>query len=253
MEDDRLTSGGFSRRDALTRNLVSTLKARVLTPDRYFIIETGIEHRFGTEAEKVHSMLYANMGPTTDLLRYFPDALLFDRLVRLPTWATPAPIPERLAEPADDAAIGLFTFFAEFKTSTSIRRNPIKGVPSEYIGQIEREAWLTYRRLTSPNPQLNTYLDGLRSKIAVFYAASYAPNRLYAAWEHTLEPIDIKRKLAEPASRTYTTAGSGTPWVNFDIRQMKTLTAFLNEDLYWDMTQAEVAVEACHAELYGDG
>ena len=69
MEDDRLTSGGFSRRDALTRNLVSTLKARVLTPDRYFIIETGIEHRFGTEAEKVHSMLYANMGPTTDLLR----------------------------------------------------------------------------------------------------------------------------------------------------------------------------------------
>jgi hypothetical protein len=251
METDRLTSGGFSSRDALTQSLISTLKSRVLTLDRYFIIETGIEHRFGDKAEEVHSILYAKMGPTTDLLRYFPDALLFDRLLRLPTWSATGTSAERLAAPADLTAQGLFTFFAEFKTSATMRRKSIKGVPSEYIGQIEREAWLTYRRLTSPNPHIQTYLDGLRSRITVFYAASYAPDRLYAAWEQALDPIDIKHEVAEPASRSYATAGSGTPWVNFDIRQMKVLPSFLNEDLYWNLPEAKAAYEACCADLYG--
>src|SRR3989304_5219304 len=249
MGKDRLTSGGFSSREALTRRLISSLRAHILTTNRYFIIETGIEHRFGNKAEQVHSMLYANMGPTTDLLRYFPDALFFDRLVRLPTWSTTAPMPQRLAEPADDTAQGLFTFFAEFKSSATIRRTSTKGVPSEFIGQIEREAWLTYRRLTSPNPRWNVYLDGLRSRMALFYAASYAPHRLYAAWEHTLEPIEIKRELAKPASRSLATAGSGEPWINFYIRQLKPLAAFLSADLYWDTPEGDAASPALYAHL----
>ncbi len=80
-----LTSGGFSSRDTLTQSLIQAVNGYVLTEERYFRIETGIEHRFGDDAEAVHRKLYNSMVPTTDLLRYFPDSLYFDRCVSYPT------------------------------------------------------------------------------------------------------------------------------------------------------------------------
>ncbi len=237
-------SGGFTTRDEKTQRLIRALKQTILTKDRYFILETGIEHRFGEHAELVHSLLYNSLGPTTDLLRYFPDSLCFDRTRRLPTWQDESK-PEILQPPAGRDTTGLFTFFVEYKFSATERKKIIGDVPTCYIGQIEREAWLTYRRLTSGNPKLGAYLDGRRTRIALFYAATYAPEKLYAGWEQNLTPILVRKDVAEPGKRAVDTRGSGTPWINFDIRQMKPLQQFLTEDLLWQVTEAETAVGRC--------
>lgn len=246
----RITSGGFSRRDRLTQALIDAINHYVLTDERYFKIQTGIEHRFGDEAETVHQKLYNSLGPTTDLLRYFPDSLCFDRFISLPTWS-PDQQPTELKEPADENSTGLFTFFVEFKYSATERPTMIGNVPTKYIGQVEREAWLTYKRLTSNNPDLNTYLDGLRTKIALFYAASFAPDKLYGAWEEDIEPISVRYDIAEPGKRAVQTRGSGTPWINFDIRRLKPLERFLVEDLFWKTRVAQRVVQNCKKSLFG--
>jgi hypothetical protein len=183
------------------------------------------------------------LGPTTDLLRYFPDALYFDHLVKFPTWD------QRVLENDDER--GLFTFFVEYKYTDTQCPFSVNGVPPEFVGQIEREAWLTYKRLTSPNPKLDIYLDGHRSRIALFYAAPFASDKLYGAWEENIEPIKVKSEKAIPGERTLNTLGSGTPWINFDIRKLKPLEVFLADDLYWDNTAAMIAVKNCKERLFG--
>jgi len=248
----RITSGGFSARDKLTQSLIEAINQHVLIEGRYFRIQTGIEHRFGDEAETVHKKLYNSLGPTTDLLRYFPDSLYFDRLIRLPTWSLDQE-PEELEEPADEDITGLFTFFAEFKYTATERPRMIGDVPTTYIGQIERESWLTYKRLTSRNPFLDIYLDGLRTRIVLFYAAPFAPDRLYAGWEENIEPIAVRGDIAEPGKRAVQTRGSGTPWINFDIRQLKPLERFLAEDLFWKTRAAQRAMRNCKKTLFNEG
>jgi hypothetical protein len=250
------TSGGFTGRSSKTEAFIKSVKANILTPERYFDIPTGIEYRFGEESTRVHELLYRSMGPTTDLLRYFPDNLYLDRCRRLPTWETEWTTPQVSPEPLDIDATGLFSFFVEYKYSDSERRAPLKGVETKYIGIIEREAWLTYKRLTAPNPSLGIYLDGKRTLIALFYVATYAPDRLYANWEHLIQPIDDERAviktIARPQLRSEAySRGSGTPWINFDIRTLKPLERFLAEDLFWEQTQALEAVKSCKKMLFG--
>ncbi len=145
------TSGGFTRRSSRTEAFIKSVEANILTPELYFNIPTGIEYRLGEEATRVHELLYRSMGPTTDLLRYFPDNLYLDRRRQLPTWETEWTTPQVSPEPLDIDATGLFSFFVEYKYSDSERRAPLKGVETQYIGIIEREAWLTYQRLTPGN------------------------------------------------------------------------------------------------------
>ncbi len=247
-------SGGFSVRSQRAEAFSAAVEANILTRERYFRIPTGIEHRFGEHAGLVHDLLYRSMGPTTDLLRYFPDSLYLDRLHRLPEWeekATMAPV----ASPANKQATGLFSFFVEYKISENERKQPLAQVPTRYIGIIEREAWLTYRRLTSPNPQLGIYLDGRRTRIALFYAAAYAPDLLYAHWEHEITPIAdsraVRTDIARPQERSVASStGSGTPWINFDIRQLKPLQEFLCTELWWPDDEAEQAVAACKRTVF---
>jgi len=93
-------------------------------------------------------------------------------------------------------------------------------------------------------PATNTYLDGQRTLIALFYVATYAPEILYAQWEHLIEPIAIRGDIAVPNRRSVSySTGSGTPWVNFDIRKLKPLEAFLVQDLFWEENQANAAVK----------
>ncbi|MFQ5651054.1 MAG: hypothetical protein ACE5IY_14030 [bacterium] len=244
------SSGGFTTRDSKTRRFIQALQKTVLTEARYFRIETGIEHRFGKQAAAVHGMLYRSLGPTTDLLRYFPDSLYFDRTKRLPTWDVSSPQGEPLAYPAASDLTGLFTFFVEYKYSGTERPRPIGDVATKFIGQIEREAWLTYRRLTSPNPQLGTYLDGKRTRIALFYAAAFAPEKLYGGWEEQIEPIFVRGEIARPGSRSVATRGSGTPWINFDVRQLEPLAEFLVDELFWQQGKAKQAVAECKEMLF---
>ncbi len=247
-------SGGFSRRSRRAEAFSAAIEANILTRERYFRIPTGIEHRFGEHAKLVHELLYRSMGPTTDLLRYFPDSLYLDRLHRLPEWQETGKI-EPLAEPADKHTTGLFSFFVEYKISENQRKQPLAQVPTQYIGIIEREAWLTYRRLTSPNPQLGIYLDGRRTRIALFYAACYAPDLLYAHWEHEITPIGdsraVRRDIARPQERAVASStGSGTPWINFDLRRLKPLKEFLCTELWWQEGEAKEAVAACKRAVF---
>lgn len=247
----RTHPGSFTIRDSLTQKLIRTLKKHILTPNRYYCIETGIEHRFGDQARQVHELLLNSAGPTTDLLRYFPDSLYFDRQHRLPTWEVDRTEPE--ADPGTKdmlSAQGLFTFFVEYKFSYTPSPRGINGVPVPYVGQMEREAWLTYQRLSSPNPQMRNYLGGKRTLIALFYAARYAPDGLYAGWEHHIRPINIRPEVARPGEKTIRTSkGSGTPWINFDIRDLKPLEQFLCEDLFWEPAKAAAQVKRCRREL----
>ena len=247
----RLTSGGFSNRDALTQKLIHAIGQTILTSDRYFKIETGIEYRFGTQAKTVHKWLYHSLGATTDLLRYFPDSLYFDLHHVLPDWE-PDRSEHKLVQPAREHA-GYFTFFVEFKYSRTKRARPLSShpeVPMEYIGIIEREAWLTYHRLTAPNPRLGIYLDDQRPRIALFYAAEYTPEKLHAGWEEAVVPLHVIDKIARPDTRSVFTKGSGTPWINFDIRNLKPLEQFLEEDLFWEAAQAKTAVLRCKKMLF---
>jgi len=250
------TSGGFTGRSSKTENFIKSVEATMLKPERYFNIPTGIEYRFGEESKQVHELLYQNMGPTTDLLRYFPDNLYLDRCRRLPTWETGRTAAQVIAEPLGIDATGLFSFFVEYKFSDSERRAPLKGVDTRFIGIIEREAWLTYKRLTAPNPLLGIYLDGQHTLIALFYAATYAPELLYANWEHLIQPIDderaIRKTIAQPQIKSEMgSTGSGTPWINFDIRTLKPLERFMVEDLFWEQAQASEAVKSCKKMLFG--
>ena len=245
-----LASGGFSQRADRTENFVQAVENTILTPDRYFNIQTGIEYRFGDEAEHVHQLLYNSMGPTTDLLRYFPDNLYLDRWRIWSTWELQQQQPIPLDNRAQENETGLFTFFVEYKYSYSERPTMIGEVPTKYIGILEREAWLTYKRLTSPNPNVGIYLDKHRTRIALFYAATYAPGHLFAGWEEDLEPINIIERVARPGVRTIQSSrGSGTPYINFDIRQLKPLENFLEEDLFWDREDVAAAVEDCRRML----
>ncbi|MGH7491825.1 MAG: hypothetical protein ACREOO_05475 [bacterium] len=246
---------GFTTRTNKSLKLMQTVEKTIFTPENYFHIPTGIEHRFGEQAGRVHELLYRSMGPTTDLLRYFPDSLYLDRRRRWPTWETNREQPERMARAADEKSTGLFAFFVEYKYSDAERKAALSNVPTKYIGIIEREAWLTYKRLTSTNPGLGIYLDSQRSRIALFYAATYAPDKLYAGWEEWLEPIAderaVRKDLARPNERTVGfSTGSGTPWMNFDIRRLKPLERFLSEELFWDETKAQAAVQTCKHELF---
>jgi hypothetical protein len=252
-----LSSGGFTRRSNKTENFIQAIQETILTPERYINIPTGIEYRFGEEADRIHDLLYRSMGPTTDLLRYFPDNLYLDRRHRWPAWEPSRTQPETMGKPLDESGEGLFSFFVEYKYSDSERRRPLGDIQTPYIGIIEREAWLTYKRLTQPNPEIGTYLDGQNSRIALFYTATYAPRKLYACWEHELEPIweapdAIRKEIARPSVRSvgYST-GSGTPWINFDIRHLKPLAKFLAEDLFWNAEEATRAVNACKNRLFG--
>jgi len=250
------TSGGFTGRSNKTEKFIKSVGTAVLTPERYINIPTGIEYRFGEKAQEVHEQLYRSMGPTTDLLRYFPDNLYLDRCRRMPTWETGQTVPQAFAQPLGIDATGLFAFFVEYKYSDSERRQPLKGVETRFIGIIEREAWLTYKRLTAPNPNLGTYLDGQRTLIALFYAVTYAPHLLYANWEHLIQPIEDERAviktIAQPQLRSEAySRGSGTPWINFDIRTLKPLEQFLVKDLFWEQSQAIEAVSKCKKILFG--
>ena len=251
-----LSSGGFTRRSTKTENFIQVVQETILTPERYFNIPTGIEYRFGEEADRIHGLLYRSMGPTTDLLRYFPDNLYLDRHHRWPTWEPDHTQPETMDQVVDENDTGLFSFFVEYKYSENERKRPLGNIPTPYIGIIEREAWLTYQRLTQPNPEIGTYLDGQNTRIALFYAATYAPDKLYACWEHELEPIRdipqaIRKDIARPNIRSvrYST-GSGTPWINFDIRLLKPLAIFLAEDLFWRPKDASQAVDQCQRQLF---
>lgn len=246
-----LGSGGFSSRSDRTESFVQAIESTILTAERYFNIQTGIEHRFGDQAKPVHDLLYNSMGPTTDLLRYFPDNLYLDRHRQKPTWEPKLVAPRILPEPANQESIGLFSFFVEYKYSFSERNYAIGDVPTKYIGIVEREAWFAYRRLTNDMPATNTYLDGQRTLIALFYVATYAPEVLYAQWEHLIEPIAIRGDIAVPNRRSVSySTGSGTPWVNFDIRKLKPLEAFLVQDLFWEENQANAAVKECKRVLF---
>jgi len=245
-------ASGFSHRDALTQKFIRTVGETILTDRRYHKIETGIEYRFAEQAREVHRWLYHALGPTTDLLRYFPDSLYFDLQRCLPDWESETKRPR--AFPDEPEKIGHFTFFVEYKYSRTRRSQPLSAhpeVPLEYIGIMEREAWLTYRRLTTPNPPLGLYLDGKFPRIALFYAAEYAPEKLFAAWENCIEPLQVVKKVARPLSRTMHTKGSGTPWINFDLRRLKPLERFLHEDLFWDEREALRAVAQCKKRLFG--
>ena len=242
---EQITSGGFSSRDKLTQSLIQAVSQTILTEERYTKIETGIEFRFGEEAKLVHEKLYNSLGPTTDLLRYFPDALFFDHSIKLPTWDFTGQVL------SNDDDKGLFTFYVEYKYTGTQCPFSVNGVPAEFVGQIEREAWLTYKRLTSPNPELGIYLDGQRTRIALFYAAPFAPDKLYAEWEEKFEPIKVKPEVAIPGERALKTRGSGTPWINFDIRSLKPLDVFLIDDLYWNSEAALIAVQGCKYLLFG--
>jgi hypothetical protein len=245
-----MTSGGFGQRSSQTERFVDATETTILKSERYINIPTGIEHRFGDQASQVHDLLYRSMSTTTDLLRYFPDNLYLDRKCLMPTWENSQNGPQLLSKPAEVTADGLFSFFVEYKYSDSERKSPIGSVPTRYIGIIEREAWLTYKRLTHENPALNIYLDGKRTFIALFYAASYAPDFLYAQWEHLVEPIAIRPEVARPNKKSVSySTGSGTPWINFDLRTFKPLDVFLTEDLYWDPTEAKTAVKNCKTTL----
>ncbi len=246
-----LEFGGFSQRDALTQKFVRAVNATILTGDKYHKIETGIEYRFGSAAKEVHHWLYRSLGPTTDLLRYFPDSLYFDLHHFQPEWAAESAAEE--GTPQGSGAIGHFVFFVEYKFSRTKRKRPLAehpDVPVEYIGIMEREAWLTYQRFTTPNPSLGLYLDGKFPRIALFYAAEYAPEKLFAAWENSIEPLQVVKKVARPLSRTLHTKGSGTPWINFDLRQLKPLERFLHEDLFWDEQDAIDTVAQCKKRLF---
>lgn len=250
----KLNSGGFSERSRKTDLLVEAIEKNVLTPDKYFQIRTGIEHRFGKNAAKVHDILYRSMGPTTDLLRYFPDSLFLDRFRMWPTWETSIRSPQRLQAQASTEQTGLFSFYVEYKFSDSERKAALKNVPTKFIGIIEREAWLTYKRLTSPNPEMGLYLDGQCTKIALCYAALYAPDVIYAGWEDQIVPIDderaIRKDIAKPNLRSVrSSTGSGTPWINFDIRTLKPLDRFLIEELFWDEADAKVAFDDAKATI----
>jgi len=158
----------------------------------------------------------------------FQITCIWTAALRLPTWETGRTAAQVIAEPLGIDATGLFSFFVEYKFSDSERKAPLKGVDTRYIGIIEREAWLTYKRLTAPNPTLGTYLDGQRTLIALFYAVTYAPDLLYANWEHLIQPIDderaIRKTVAQPQVKSEAgSTGSGTPWINFDIRTLKPL------------------------------
>lgn len=249
------SSSGFQDRSDRTESFVQAVEGSIFTPDRYFKVPTGIEYRFGEEATRVHRLLYHSPGPTTDLLRYFPDTLYFDRWRRWPTWEIRRIAPDYLDAPADEKTAGLFTFFVEYKYSGRQRKRGLAGVPAEYVGILEREAWLSYKRLSSPNPEHGTYLDGKRTLIALFYAASYAPDLMYACWEEDLEPIPdpsaIRREPAQPRVRAVDfSTGSGTPWINFDIRGLKSLARFMAEDLFWDAEAAASAVQACKKIMF---
>jgi len=145
----------------------------------------------------------------------------------------------------------MFTFYVEFKYTATKCPYSIGDVPPEFVGQIEREAWLTYKRLTSPNPDQGIYLDGMRSRIALFYAAPFAPDMLYGTWEEDIDPIRVISKQAEPGRRAVDTRGSGTPWINFDISKLKPLEVFLIEDLYWHEEPGIEAVQKCKEQLFG--
>ncbi len=249
-------NGGFQERANLAEQLVDVVEATILTEVRYARIRTGIEERFGKEERtRVHRLLYNSMGPTTDLLRYFPDDLYFDRRCLKPSWESGGTYPKVLPAAVDESATGMYSFFVEYKYSCSerttlLRENP--SVPTPYIGQIEREAWLTYKRLTDENriPVPGHYLEGKRTEIALFYAATYAPGFLYAQWEHLITPIAIQTKVARPGNRSNPgSKGSGTPFINFDIRTLKPLENFLAEDLFWDPQEASAAMQRCKSQL----
>jgi len=249
------SEAAFNRRSTKSVQLQLAMEKTIFTPQRYFRIPTGIEHRFGAQAARVHELLYRSMGPTTDLLRYFPDSLCLDRWRRWPTWETGFTGPVALAQAAAENATGLFSFFVEYKYSDAERKASLASVPTKYIGIIEREAWLTYKRLSSTNPPLGIYLDGQRSRIALFYAATYAPEKLYAGWEEWLVPIEEERAVRKDIARPNEKAvgfstGSGTPWINFDIRLLKPLEKFLTEELFWQAPEARHAAQACLKELF---
>ncbi len=254
MSAQKLSSGGFSGRSSKTEKLVTAAESSIFTRDRYIRIPTGIEHQFKEKADKVHELLYRSMGPTTDLLRYFPDCLYLDRFRQLPTWAERQSEPVILEKPAGLKSAGLFSFYVEYKFSDSERKRPIADIPTPFIGIIEREAWLTYRRLTTPNPKLGLYLDEQRTRIALFYAAIYAPEKIYAGWEEWIEPIEspeaVRKNISRPNQKAVGfSTGSGTPWINFDIRRLKPLTKFLKEDLFWEAEEAEKAAHDCKMDL----
>ena len=247
-----LSSGGFTGRISKTENFIQAVQETILTTERYINIPTGIEYRFGEEADRIHNLLYRSMGPTTDLMRYFPDNLFLDKHHRLPTWEPNRSQPETLNEPLDENGTGMFSFFVEYKYSDRERRIPLGDIPTPYIGIIEREAWLTYNRLTQPNPQTGTYLDDQRTLIALFYIATYAPSKLYANWEHLISPILVRPTIAQPGEKAeQDSTGSGTPWINFDIRCLKPLENFLVEDLFWNVEEALQDVNACKNRLFG--
>ncbi|MFZ0391930.1 MAG: hypothetical protein WAN36_15825 [Calditrichia bacterium] len=226
------------------------VSANILTHNSYFNIPTGIEHRFGSNFEQIKDLLYRSMGPTTDLLRYFPDDLYLDRFRRWPTWEPQQKAPVLLSKAASRKDTGLFSFFVEYKYSENERKAPIGEVPTRYIGIIEREAWLTYRRLTAPNPVQHIYLDGRRSRIALFYAAAYSPEKLYGIWEQDIQPIAVRSETARPNERSFTeSGGSGTPWINFDLREVLTLENFLEKELFWEKSQAAQAVSRCKERM----
>lgn len=113
---------------------------------------------------------------------------------------------------------------------------------------------MTYKRLSSKNPQIGTYLDGKNTRIALFYAATYAPDLLYAGWEDELQPIvderAIRKDIARPNAKSVGfSTGSGTPWINFDIRTLKPLDKFLVEDMFWEADEAGKVVALAKVDL----
>jgi hypothetical protein len=90
------------------------------------------------------------------------------------------------------------------------------------IGEIEREAWITYNRFFP------------KDSVAIMYATPYNPNLILAEWVSNLSPLYIFQ-----SDRNLEAAGSGTPHVNLHLGRMRPLSRFIEEEFDVKVDYAE--------------
>jgi hypothetical protein len=204
----------FQARQSTAEKLITVTKAHLWDTDpakgRLILAEYGYETHIPEEGRKI----LASVSTATSLhLRFAPDFVIIDKVeaarstlvdfkvTQTPLWST--------------ARIAAINRDAEQRCKD--RGLKFEPMEAEHIGQMEANASDIYSRLAS---------IGIR--VAVLNYCAYASPPLRCDFIERYDPLTPRAIVRPPR------AGSGTPFVNFDIRPVRTLRKFISDEFAFD-------------------
>lgn len=211
---------GFEYRVAQTNKVIQILKDNLwgapVISERLVHVDYGAEHIVPNE---VHRLIRFVRTETIRHIRFAPDFFVVDRKY-----------PER-------------TYLLEYKcTQTPLyssdrismicRKSPRKDINARDIGQWEAEAYENYKALSS-----------LGIRVVILNYCAYHDRSLVCDFIEKVTPIHRDRV------RSNITAGSRTPFINFDLRSMRSLEEFLVDEHGFSMEQVKPLIEKAKQRL----